>query len=355
MSKDKITGGRADKMQPEDFCPEKLKAGTDHEMEHTNDRSKAREIAMDHLAEDENYYEKLKDMEKQDRIDMEADGKRELDYGSEDLEKEKDIKKKWKKLKKALDSDKAIMDMAEAQEEDDEEQPEEDPEATPEDGGEEAPEDGQQEQPEEVAPEEQPEEGEEGEEDPHEVEQRLIQALKDEGHSDSEIAYIVHGHTPHSPDEDEFGAQNEQMSGEQGRGNDQRDSDMDASHKQRMNDLEYDKAKSDVSDPETENNHKSRMLDVEYESAKKDIQAGDMDIDHKKRMLDLEYEKAKQEMEIELENKKKEADLKLRHAEDNAKHKLSMQRDQNKFKSEEAKKSRVQDAGKTSKKETKGK
>ena len=56
---DKIPGGKADTKSPGDFDPKALKAGTAVEMEHVNSKDKAREIAMDHLAEDPNYYKKL--------------------------------------------------------------------------------------------------------------------------------------------------------------------------------------------------------------------------------------------------------------------------------------------------------
>jgi len=121
---DKIPGGLADKKKPSDFDAKKLKAGIKIEMEHTSDRSVAQEIAMDHLTEDSEYYKKLKDVEKYDRVDVTADGKRELDYGKEELNKEPDLKKRWNKLKKALDSDNAFMDIAAAEGGDDEsEQP----------------------------------------------------------------------------------------------------------------------------------------------------------------------------------------------------------------------------------------
>lgn len=61
---DRIRGGRADKMKPSDFDPRQLSIGSDHEREHTDDDAIAREIAMDHLAEDEDYYRKLKMVEK---------------------------------------------------------------------------------------------------------------------------------------------------------------------------------------------------------------------------------------------------------------------------------------------------
>lgn len=60
---ERIPGGRAAGRKPSDFDSEQLRLGTAHEMEHTADRAKAREIAMDHLAEDPDYYTHLEDME----------------------------------------------------------------------------------------------------------------------------------------------------------------------------------------------------------------------------------------------------------------------------------------------------
>jgi len=61
---DLLSGGLADEMEPEDFEPVALRKGTLHEMEHTRDAAVAQEIAMDHLAEDPRYYEKLERMER---------------------------------------------------------------------------------------------------------------------------------------------------------------------------------------------------------------------------------------------------------------------------------------------------
>jgi hypothetical protein len=55
----RIPGGRANGMLPGEFDPAQLAIGTSVEMEHTRDVRLAREIAMDHLAEDPNYYRKL--------------------------------------------------------------------------------------------------------------------------------------------------------------------------------------------------------------------------------------------------------------------------------------------------------
>lgn len=74
MKEDQIKGGLADKLSIEDiskkfdFDIDKLKkeleSGTKVEMEHTDDKSKAEEIAMDHLAEIPDYYTRLEKMEK---------------------------------------------------------------------------------------------------------------------------------------------------------------------------------------------------------------------------------------------------------------------------------------------------
>jgi hypothetical protein len=64
--KDKLPGGVADRKNPADYDSFMLDEGIEHELEHTNDRGIAREIAMDHLSEDKNYYKKLKDIEKEE-------------------------------------------------------------------------------------------------------------------------------------------------------------------------------------------------------------------------------------------------------------------------------------------------
>jgi hypothetical protein len=61
--KEKIPGGLAEGMKPSEFDPIQLKAGIKVEMEHTTDKDIASEIARDHLAEDKDYYIKLKKME----------------------------------------------------------------------------------------------------------------------------------------------------------------------------------------------------------------------------------------------------------------------------------------------------
>lgn len=59
-----LKGGLADRKQPKDFNSKSLKKGQRVEREHTDKPDLAKEIAMDHLAEDPKYYEKLEAMEK---------------------------------------------------------------------------------------------------------------------------------------------------------------------------------------------------------------------------------------------------------------------------------------------------
>jgi hypothetical protein len=62
MAKDKIPGGFADKTKQK-FDPKQLAKGVKVEMEHTDDKELAREIARDHLTEFPNYYDALDEME----------------------------------------------------------------------------------------------------------------------------------------------------------------------------------------------------------------------------------------------------------------------------------------------------
>jgi hypothetical protein len=75
---DEIQGGLADEKTPKNFDPQALIKGLVVELEHVNKEAhellkndpesvhKAMEIAMDHLTEDPEYYEKLAVMEQQE-------------------------------------------------------------------------------------------------------------------------------------------------------------------------------------------------------------------------------------------------------------------------------------------------
>ena len=58
-----LVGGAGDKKKPSDFPKDVVEHAIKHEMEHTNDRRIAEEIAVDHLTEDVDYYKKLKKVE----------------------------------------------------------------------------------------------------------------------------------------------------------------------------------------------------------------------------------------------------------------------------------------------------
>jgi hypothetical protein len=61
--KDIIPGGRGRGKEPKAFNQKELRMGIKVEMEHTEDRDMAEEIAMDHLTEFPDYYTRLKKME----------------------------------------------------------------------------------------------------------------------------------------------------------------------------------------------------------------------------------------------------------------------------------------------------
>lgn len=60
-----LMGGKGDKLTEDDVDPDELKKGIDIEMEHTKSRKIAKEIALDHLAEDTRYYTRLAKIHKE--------------------------------------------------------------------------------------------------------------------------------------------------------------------------------------------------------------------------------------------------------------------------------------------------
>jgi hypothetical protein len=60
-----LAGGLAERkgFTEADADPWELRRGEKHELEHTSERSLARQIALDHLAEDPRYYSRLKSCE----------------------------------------------------------------------------------------------------------------------------------------------------------------------------------------------------------------------------------------------------------------------------------------------------
>ncbi|MBD3262496.1 MAG: hypothetical protein GF334_12660, partial [Candidatus Altiarchaeales archaeon] len=73
---EKIPGGMAEGKKPSDFDARQMAMGIKVEMEHTDNREIAKEIAMDHLMEDPKYYTHLLRMEK--KYEKKASAKRVL-------------------------------------------------------------------------------------------------------------------------------------------------------------------------------------------------------------------------------------------------------------------------------------
>lgn len=63
VAEEKLPGGVGDYRKPSEFPADVLHKAVTHELEHTTDRKVAEEIAMDHLTEDINYYDKLEKIE----------------------------------------------------------------------------------------------------------------------------------------------------------------------------------------------------------------------------------------------------------------------------------------------------
>jgi len=63
--KDMIPGGKGDKLDEKDVDPEQLRMGIGVELEHTKNKALAKEIALDHLAEDPRYYTMMKKIHKE--------------------------------------------------------------------------------------------------------------------------------------------------------------------------------------------------------------------------------------------------------------------------------------------------
>jgi hypothetical protein len=62
---DTLEGGKGDDLEEDDVDPRQLEMGLQVEMEHTRSKKIAKEIALDHLAEDPEYYTKLKKIHKE--------------------------------------------------------------------------------------------------------------------------------------------------------------------------------------------------------------------------------------------------------------------------------------------------
>jgi hypothetical protein len=299
---------------------------TDPEDEYTEDgkdKKKKKKTSADNVNAIPDSHDKLEPaIEKKDFKTEDRDGAINFDKGT---------KVRWEKIKKALNSDKAILDLAAAQEDDEEGADEHDATAEQaimeamqggaEEGDEEDTEGDMEAGDEEVDEEAGNEEAGGDEEDDHDqAEQAIMQALADEGYSEAEIRHIMHGHAPPQVDpldQAKIDATNSKSQYDEALSqhdleNKKQLSALDTEHKQRVNDAEYEGIQAKHSVPKLEAEHRKRMLDLEYEEANSAKGAQALDITHKKRMLDLEYEMAAKEKELELEAKKKELEEKAK-------------------------------------------
>lgn len=295
-----------------------------------------------------------------DRVEVSPDGKTELDYGNEKLDKEpmsKSMLSRWELIKKDLDNKSAILDLASLSEpdEDEEQQPqpedqEVDPNAEEQDGdggndeedNEESEDSGRPEWlPDHMSHDDEQPEADEGQEDnsgeeedqgsDEESEQELTAALKDMGHSDAEIAHIVHGHMTPPVDEAKRAKASAEYAGidhdKEAHDKEMQIRDQEAQteneHAKRMKDVEYQRAQKESGETDLDLEHKKRLQDLEYQKAKNESAFNEaaVESEHKKRMLDLEYETAKKQKELELQFKVKEHEMKLKHSEEIAKQK----------------------------------
>jgi hypothetical protein len=300
---EKIKGGMADGKPDSKYDPKELAMGIKIEMEHTKDKAKAKEIAKDHLEEIPDYYSRLKVMENK----ADKDGVKKSMFDA------------WEELKKKLNNAESILNLEEAQATEEQEQPQEEPappegnsqgqELPPEQGqpegqdqGDMSDEDaqkllsqlnqGQQQDQEQGQPEGQEQEGAVDEN------KELIDALRQEGHSESEIAHIVHGHS--APQVDPVDQSKVAMN--------EAKTEADKAAAGRDNAIKENEAKIEseirMKEAETEAEHQKHMFDVELNIAKEKADTVGIDNDHKKRMLDLEFDHAKKVKELEIEYKK---------------------------------------------------
>ena len=99
---DLMPGGLADALRPEDFDAEQLAIGTQIELsEHTDDIELAREIAMDQLTEDPDYYKKYTESN-EDKVKQEPMVKDGLKEDKEELDPSKPVNENSKILDKGV-------------------------------------------------------------------------------------------------------------------------------------------------------------------------------------------------------------------------------------------------------------
>jgi len=117
INEDKIPGGKSDNAPDSDFDAEELAKGIKVELEHTDDKELAKEIAKDHLSEFPDYYTRLIDMEKDaeqdDSIEIEVDLDIPDEDDIEDLDESELNERKVRFTKKMKNSAKVVRETTE--------------------------------------------------------------------------------------------------------------------------------------------------------------------------------------------------------------------------------------------------
>lgn len=104
--KQKLKGGKGDKLTPDDVNYHEFQKGWRHELEHTEDIDKAKEIALDHLAEDPMYYTRL------DMVELKASKKGRTDLPLEVRKDQlKDPNNQMEEVKKITNSNSGKVEV----------------------------------------------------------------------------------------------------------------------------------------------------------------------------------------------------------------------------------------------------
>lgn len=315
-------------------------------------------IAKKHRSKKSTKTKMSHNLEKEDMLEITADGKQEIVAGKEPLKKDPhELKERWKRLKKSLNNLRSIMDLSAALKPDKEKEPTDSDKVgipteddTPSSESEGAPEKDQEVGDQDTdsvnsASEDQeldmeaPSEEEGDRFDQEAYEQELVEMLRHAGYSDPEIAYIVKGQ--HSPDvglREEAIPESSNMGQDTGLSLESDESSSSSSSSDDSNDSAVKSYKDQIADlerqiklkqMELEHKHAQRMKDLEYEAAKSSM-LDPSEREHKRQLMALELEKERLELEkrrqeiaLELEMKKRELELKLKQAEAAANRKAS--------------------------------
>ena len=169
--------------------------------------------------------------------------------------------------------------------------------------------------------------------------EEVTEHLKNEGYSEAEIKYIMHGGVPYMESKDDHAADNELEDGK-----------LDRGHQDAMNTIEQTKASAEIPDSGDIKNHAKAMMDHELSTAKYDKYSKQTDLKHKEDVLAMEREFDRKSRELDLKYQELELKQKLHHTNTEHSNKESHKTNINRIKASQSK-----DASKTSQKEKEGK